>query len=39
MKNNINLIKGTHDLVGQDIIKYNYILENFKNIWHLNDIS
>ena len=32
MKNNINLIKGTHDLVGQDIIKYNYILENFKNI-------
>ena len=32
MKNNINLIKGTHDLVGSDIIKYNYILENFKNI-------
>ena len=32
MKNNINLIKGTHDLVGPDIIKYNYILENFKNI-------
>ena len=32
MKNNINLIKGTHDLVGLDIIKYNYILENFKNI-------
>ena len=32
MKNNINLIKGTHDLVGTDIIKYNYILENFKNI-------
>ena len=32
MKNNINLIKGTHDLVGPDIVKYNYILENFKNI-------
>ncbi|MDG2007670.1 MAG: histidine--tRNA ligase [Alphaproteobacteria bacterium] len=32
MKNNINLIKGTHDLVGSDIIKYNYILENFRNI-------
>ena len=32
MKNNINLIKGTHDLVGPDIIKYNYILDNFKNI-------
>jgi len=32
MKNNINLIKGTHDLVGLDIIKYNYILENFRNI-------
>ena len=32
MKNNINLIKGTHDLVGSDIIKYNYIIENFKNI-------
>ena len=32
MKNNINLIKGTHDLVGPDIIKYNYILENFRNI-------
>ena len=32
MKNNINLVKGTHDLVGLDLEKYNYILENFKNI-------
>ncbi len=32
MKNNINLIKGTHDLKGSDLTKYNYILENFKNI-------
>ncbi|MDC0861313.1 histidine--tRNA ligase [Alphaproteobacteria bacterium] len=32
MKNSINLIKGTHDLKGLDLTKYNYILENFKNI-------
>ena len=32
MKNNINLVKGTHDLFGLDLEKYNYILENFKNI-------
>ncbi len=32
MKNNINLVKGTHDLTGLDLAKYNYILENFKNI-------
>ncbi|MDC1316195.1 histidine--tRNA ligase, partial [Alphaproteobacteria bacterium] len=32
MKSNINLVKGTHDLIGLDLDKYNYIVQNFKNI-------
>ncbi len=32
MKNSINLVKGTHDLAGLDLTKYNFIIEKFKII-------
>ena len=32
MKNNINLVKGTHDIYGAEMEKFEFIIESFYSV-------